>query len=694
MASKKRRRRQQARAATGGHATRGPRAAHDAEPAPEAPAVATPPPDARGRSGDRAVPAVVAALTFVVSFVLYLLTLAPTVTFEDSGELAAAAYNLGVPHEPGYPLWTMLGWTFTHLRFGDVAYRLNLMSAFFSALGAALVALAVLVVVRGVSRTAGVRGDGVVACGAAVAAGVLCATAQSTWEQSLITEVYGLNTFFVGLLLVLLAVYGRGASLTTRRNAWWAVCLTLGLALTNHPTVVLLIPVALVWMLVLNYRPAERALRLGAGRLALGAAWFAAGLLPLLYLPLASRRDPILDWGDPETWTTFRRVVTRHQYGSGPASGLPAMAHEVWAYFGLLWDQWFPLLLALVAVGLVALWLHHRRFLWLALALWVATGPVTTIVTDFPLDTASAQANAEDRALVSVFYIPSYMVLAFVAGVGLAWLLGLAVRRLVKGDGRRPLAVTLPLSAAVVVALVLVAIPTYRTVDMSGYRFAQAYVHNVLDTASPDSLVMGDRDQFVFPLMYAQMVEGRRPDVVVLDQELLRRSWYIEMLRHDQPELMAAVKPQADAFVAAVAPFENGKAYDGAAIDAAYYGLIKALVDQYEKNGRDVYFTYAPPDVVAQDYRGEPLGAAWRTRTTPPGKTPAKIADWLTPVDPSAYDFAGLTAGEQRLDRNALLIRRYYGELLGARAQLLAQAGETEEAARLQALAQHFVAQE
>jgi hypothetical protein len=692
MASKKRRRRQQTRKVPAG-APRPPAGTPDEAAAPSGPDRADVPEPSRG-ARHAVVPAVVAALTFVISFVLYLVTLAPTVTFEDSGELAAAAYNLGVPHEPGYPLWTMLGWAFTHLPIGDVAYRLNLMSAFFSALGAALVALAVLVVAGRASRQAGRSGgDGVVACGAAVAAGMLCATAQSTWEQSLITEVYGLNTFFVGLLLVLLAVYGRSASSTTRRNAWWAVCLTLGLALTNHPTVVLLIPVALVWMLVLNYRPAERALRLGAGRLALGAAWFAAGLLPLLYLPLASRRDPVLDWGDPETWTTFRRVVTRHQYGSGPASGLHAMAHEVWAYFGLLWDQWFPLLLALVAVGLVALWLHHRRFFWLALALWIATGPVTTIVTDFPVDTASAQANAENRALVSVFYIPSYMVLAFVAGVGLAGLLGLAARRLAKGDGRRP-AVALPLSAVVVVALVLAAIPTYRAVDMSGYRFAQAYVHNVLDTASPDSLVMGDRDQFVFPLMYAQMVDGRRPDVVVLDQELLRRSWYIEMLRHDQPALMAAVKPQADAFVAAVAPFEKGEAYDGAAIDAAYYGLIKALVDQYEKNGRDVYFTYAPPDVIAQDYRGEPLGAAWRTRTTPPGKTPTKIANWLTPVDPSIYDFSGLTAGEQRLDRNALLIRRYYGELLGARAQLLAQAGETEEAARLQALAQQFVAQE
>jgi hypothetical protein len=70
-------------------------------------------------------------LSFIVSLFFYILTLAPTVTFEDSGELITAAYRLGIAHEPGYPLFTMLGKVFSCFPYGNVAWRLNFMSAFF-----------------------------------------------------------------------------------------------------------------------------------------------------------------------------------------------------------------------------------------------------------------------------------------------------------------------------------------------------------------------------------------------------------------------------------------------------------------------------------------------------------------------------------------------------------------------------------
>ncbi len=70
---------------------------------------------------------------FFGSFTVYLLTLAPLITFWDSGELATAAWSLGIPHPPGYPLFCILGKAFTFLPLGSVAYRLNVMSAFFAA---------------------------------------------------------------------------------------------------------------------------------------------------------------------------------------------------------------------------------------------------------------------------------------------------------------------------------------------------------------------------------------------------------------------------------------------------------------------------------------------------------------------------------------------------------------------------------
>ncbi|HMK92957.1 MAG TPA: hypothetical protein VK576_08155, partial [Thermoleophilia bacterium] len=212
-------------------------------------------------------------------------------------------------------------------------------------------------------------------------------------------------------------------------------------------------------------------------------------------------------------------------------------------------------------------------------------------------------------------------------------------------------------------------------------------------------------DQFTFPLMYAQIAEDKRTDVVALDQELLRRSWYLNDLEREHPALIAGSRRQVDAFLAAVRPFEAGKpaatddaagraavaagrAYDGAALDTAYFAMIKSFVDQYERAGRDVYFTFQPDAQVVRGYSGESVGVALKARRTAPGKSPAALRRWLTPVDPAGFDFAHLTDGTVPLDRNATMVRSWYADTLAARAQLLQEAGETGQAQELAAQAQ------
>src|SRR5438034_10619346 len=66
--------------------------------------------------------------------VIYLFTVSPTVNFIDSGELITALHEPGVVHPPGYPLYTLLGYVVSHLLWGEVAWRVNALSAFFGAL--------------------------------------------------------------------------------------------------------------------------------------------------------------------------------------------------------------------------------------------------------------------------------------------------------------------------------------------------------------------------------------------------------------------------------------------------------------------------------------------------------------------------------------------------------------------------------
>jgi hypothetical protein len=220
---------------------------------------------------------------------------------------------------------------------------------------------------------------------------------------------------------------------------------------------------------------------------------------------------------------------------------------------------------------------------------------------------------------------------------------------------------------------------TFPAVDMSDYRFAESYIDNIDAVTTPDALVMGDRDQRVFPLMYSSMVLKENPGVMYVDQELLRRSWYIQMLRDHYPEQMAAIAPQADAFLEAVAPFEAGEPYSSDQLQRTYVAMIDGLMDSFVANGREVFLTYQPQPDIAAGYQAEPLPAAWRLVDP---KAKLQLAD--APLD--RFDFAHLTDGTVPIDRNVDYLRDFYGGLLQARAQLFEQIGRKEEAAQLNRL--------
>ena len=71
-------------------------------------------------------------ITTLVMFLSYMYTLAPDLTLEDSGELAVGSFYAGVPHPPGYPVWTIYTWLFTVLLpFSNIAYRVAVSSSVF-----------------------------------------------------------------------------------------------------------------------------------------------------------------------------------------------------------------------------------------------------------------------------------------------------------------------------------------------------------------------------------------------------------------------------------------------------------------------------------------------------------------------------------------------------------------------------------
>ena len=229
----------------------------------------------------------------LVTFVTYLATLQRTVPGGDSGELIAVAYTMGTAHPPGYPLYTLLAKLSTLLPVGTIAWRVNLLSA-------VLDATAAVVLFAAVSRWARSPWAGLVAGG-------LFAFSPLVWSYAVVAEVFALNNLFVALLIWLGVRYHERPD---ARTAGWAA-LTLGLAASNHHTIVLLGAPYGLWLLVRGPAPLRRPAHVF--RL---AALFGLGLLPYAYLPLAASGVPLMTWGDFSSVGGFLDHFLRRDYGT------------------------------------------------------------------------------------------------------------------------------------------------------------------------------------------------------------------------------------------------------------------------------------------------------------------------------------------------------------------------------------------
>lgn len=195
---------------------------------------------------------VIAALVFIFTSVVYLLTVAPTFSFWDCGEFVACAHTLGIPHPPGATIYLLLGRLLSVLPLGDdISWRVNLLSVFSSSLSATV---GYLIVQRSlVSWAAGVPAlwrRNVSYVGAVVGAGML-AFGRTSWANAVEAEVYGLAMLFFLLCLWLALLAWQSAS-PARRTAYGLLgfyLMTLGAGV--HMTVLLVAP-ALIAVLALK----------------------------------------------------------------------------------------------------------------------------------------------------------------------------------------------------------------------------------------------------------------------------------------------------------------------------------------------------------------------------------------------------------------------------------------------------------
>lgn len=459
-------------------------------------------------------------LPVVFVFTIYFLTRTPAVGLIDSGELAAGCYLLNILHPTGYPLYTLIGRLFSLVPIGTIITRLTILSALFSACGLGIFIL--------ICRQ--LRYNPLTSAAIATLAGL----SPPIWSVCTDVEVYSL-TFLLSLLVWLVVINFQ------HDNRLALFPYLIGLTLTNHLTGLWTVIGACVTLLLI-YR--QRLFRIFPSLF----FFFLLGLTPYLFLIIRARAGPLLAWGNPVNLERFWWHVTGRQYQVWMFS---SSFNQVLANTGkgiiLLLRSFGFVLLPVIIYGFLILYKRQRQF---ALGLTVTT--IMSIIY-------AANYSIPD---IDAYYGPAVIPLAVFAGAGIDALFQ-RFRRI---------------TYLVWVLPFVIIIFNFPLQNKRQHYIAYDQAVNTLQSADSNGIIITEWWDIYAPVFYLQEIEKIRPDVCIIDKELLRRSWYFKYLEKEYPWLVENSRMEVQRFLNHLDRFEHNQPYDPIVIQESYIALLRSFI--------------------------------------------------------------------------------------------------------------------
>lgn len=427
-------------------------------------------------------------------------TLLPGVGFWDTAEFQAVPPLLGTLHPTGFPAYAILGWLASIVLqpFGAPAYRMNILSALCVAAAAGVT----VVLVRQLTGRVAI----------AIAAGTVLFLTPIAWKIATHADAHALHLLLLAVVFALLVgwesrVRAAGGPLAGVDRWLVAAAGAYGVAVANHSLALLAAPG--IGLFVLAVEPGI----LGRPGLVARCVGSGLGIAALLYLELPLRAGPFpapLVYGHPETPAGFAYVVFGQQFHGDLASPLRDLGPRL----GSLADFAVAQLGNLAAVlPLAALAVVVRRWRYALL-----TVPTFVITCSF--------AVLYENADITRYYLGPLLIAVTWLAILADGLLRLAgdflsgIRTRAQGDASGPalglLALEVVVAAVFVAPAGLAAGATARTVDESRDTAAAHWVDTTLAALAPNAVVISWWS-YSTPLWYARDVEGRRPDITIID---------------------------------------------------------------------------------------------------------------------------------------------------------------------------------
>jgi tetratricopeptide (TPR) repeat protein len=415
------------------------------------------------------------AVLIVPILAVYLKTICPTVYLGDSGEFTAAAFCLGIPHNSGYPLYSLLGKLFSLIPLGHIAFRVNVMSAFFGVMTVYLVyGLLLNMTSSQVSAFVGA---------------LLLAFTPTLWSQTVSAEVYTLHAFFVALIIRLLWWWNE------KRNFCRLSILVFvaGISFGNHMQTVMLAPAVLFLILSTDYK-----VLVNARNFFFLSILFTFALSVYLYLPIRTEAAAI-HYGDPNTLERFLDHVTARAHREGyvmTKTTAQYLSRTGEALKGIASQFGVALVFALLG------WLKMDSLRWRTFFLIV-------IVSDFIYTVFLNIISLE----ITPFGLSTCISLAILSGIGIGYLLKAAKQHASVGEMTYR-----SIGGAFIIVSFIPLICNYQRCDQSRNYTAYEHALNIFRTVDDKGSLLVEGDNNLFPVTYCRIVEGMRKDVSLYDR--------------------------------------------------------------------------------------------------------------------------------------------------------------------------------
>jgi tetratricopeptide (TPR) repeat protein len=439
---------------------------------------------------------IILSIAILAAAFVYINTMHPAFSGNDSPETAAVSYFLGIGHPPGYPLFSMCAKIMTLLPAGNIAFRVNLFSVIL-----ALMTLLLTYKITGLTAAYFINDRNKKIVQWLRIFTVLCAAFSGIfWNQAIEAKgaVYMLNLlFFSALIYIFLRLLER-----FHIKYVYMAAFIFGLSAANHWQSTL-IPAPLgIFFAVYYYK------RFRLKRILFTALFIFSGIAAYLYLPVRAFNAPVFNWGDPVSFGAVLRIIFRLDYASGfvPSPGL---------YFDQLKEAAkiialnYSFITVFAAAGIAAMFKRAKKQ---AAMLCIAALLNVVLVVFF------APAGKDIIYLQDIFLMPGLYILALFIMPGFLALYGL----------RMPLKVLIP--AALVLFAVMCA-AGYRNNNSSRDFIAYDYGSNILLSMGPGAVYMADGDYNAMPVYYLLEVENKRPDIKFLNASFLIYQWGIDAFR-------------------------------------------------------------------------------------------------------------------------------------------------------------------